>query len=96
MTYGWAILVVLAAIAAMAYSGVFSIDNWNKEQKYCESIGYDGWEYYADSTHCGEEYSCRTFVCFKKVRDEVAYIHQGRCITLSQHLPNKTYDCLSK
>lgn len=46
MTYGWAILVVIAMVGALAYFGVFNPDNFlpiDEEncEEICKKLGYD-------------------------------------------------------
>ena len=50
MTYGWAILVVLAAIAALAYFGVLNpeLSPHIKFSPFCESKDYPDYDSYRD------------------------------------------------
>lgn len=62
MTYGWAILVVLAAIAALAYFGVLSPDKFlcnckNVNLNYEDSKNIDGTQYYLCSRVRGVSYN---------------------------------------
>ena len=50
MTYGWAILVVLAAIAALAYFGVLSPDRFVPDKCLVQGGGITCTEYKADAT----------------------------------------------
>ena len=40
MTYGWAILVVLVAVGALAYFGVFNLDKFYFIKDDCDSYSY--------------------------------------------------------
>lgn len=53
MTYGWAILVILVAIGALAYFGVLKMPDSTLAREHCpEGTTYQSYNYWEDEIRC--------------------------------------------